>query len=116
MDAPSPKQQLGSSEGLAWVRSRIGEAPELSRYRLAREVCERLNWRDERGCLKEMACRKHLLHLERRGEIVLPPVRRLKPQRCRGCEPKLCAQAARCCEPWRALSLAAARFCLSLSQ
>ena len=83
MDAPSPKQQLGSSEGLAWVRSRIGEAPELSRYRLAREVCERLNWRDERGCLKEMACRKHLLHLERRGEIVLPPVRRLKPQRCR---------------------------------
>jgi ATP-binding cassette subfamily B protein len=33
-----------------------------------------------------------------------------------GCEPKLCAQAARCCEPWRALSLAAARFCLSLSQ
>ena len=33
-----------------------------------------------------------------------------------GCEPKLCAQATRCCERWRALSLAAARFCLSLSQ
>jgi len=81
MDAPSPKQQLGSSGGLAWVRSRIDEAPELSRYRLAQEVCERLNWRDESGRLKEMACRKHLLDLERRGKIVLPPARRLKPQR-----------------------------------
>ena len=39
-----------------------------------------------------------------------------KTVRVWGCEPKLCAQAARCCEPWRALSLAAARFCLSLSQ
>ncbi len=83
MQGPSPKQQLGSPEGLAWVRSRIGESPELSRYRLAREVCERLDWRSEAGRLKEMACRKHLLRLERRGEIELPPARRERPQRCR---------------------------------
>lgn len=83
MEVPSPKQQLGSPEGLAWVRSRVGESPGLSRYRLAREFCERVGWRSEAGRWKEMACRKHLLRLERRGEIVLPPARRARPQRCR---------------------------------
>jgi hypothetical protein len=79
----SPKQQLGSPEGLAWVRCLVGENPNLSRYGLAREVCERLDWRSETGRLKGMACRKHLLHLDRGGEIVLPPARRERPQRCR---------------------------------
>jgi len=87
MDAPGPKQQLGLPEGLAWICARVAEAPDLSRYRLAREVCERLDWRDRRGRLKEMACRKQLLHLERRGKIVLPPARRAKPQRNRDAIP-----------------------------
>lgn len=91
MDTPSPKQLLGSSEVLTWVRSRVGESPGLSRYRLAREVCERVDWRDAAGRLREMACRKHLLHLERRGEIVLPPARRARPQACR--EPVVAAPA-----------------------
>lgn len=83
MQEPSPKQQLGTPEGLAWLRGRVGESPDLSRYRLAREVCERLDWRSEAGRLKEMACRKHLLRLERGGAIVLPPARRERPARCR---------------------------------
>lgn len=83
MEAPSPQQQLGSPEVLAWIGSRVSETAELSRSGLAREVCERLEWRNEAGHLKEMACRKHLLRLERRGEIVLPPARRARPQRCR---------------------------------
>ena len=75
MEAASPKALLGSAEGLAWVRWRVSEAAGLSRYRLAREVCERLDWRDEQGRLKEMACRKQLVQLARRGEIVLPEAR-----------------------------------------
>lgn len=81
MDTVSPKDLRGSREGQAWVRQRVSENPSLSRYRLAREVCERLDWRDGVGRLKEMACRKQLLHLERRGAIVLPPAR---PVRWRG--------------------------------
>jgi hypothetical protein len=81
MDAP--RQQLDSPEGLAWVRSRVSADPTVSRCRLAREVCEHFGWRDPLGRPQEMACRKHLLQLERRGLIQLPPARRARPQRPR---------------------------------
>lgn len=53
----------------------------MTRAGLARAVCERLDWRDARGRLKAMACRKRLLGLERRGLIGLPPARRDRPGR-----------------------------------
>jgi hypothetical protein len=68
------KQQLSSSENLAWMRERMEADPNLTRYGLARQACARLNWTDPRGRLKQMACRKELVRLERRGEIVLPRV------------------------------------------
>jgi Domain of unknown function (DUF4338)/Transposase DNA-binding len=78
------RQQLNSPDGLAWVQSRVNEDPRLSRQRLARDVCEHFDWRDALGRLKEMACRKHLLQLQRRGLIQLPPARwRARPQRRR---------------------------------
>jgi Domain of unknown function (DUF4338)/Transposase DNA-binding len=83
MDA---RQRLTSPDGLTWVRSRVSENPGLSRHRLAREVCEHFDWRDALGRPKEMACRKHLLQLERRGLIQLPPARyRARPQCRRKC-------------------------------
>jgi len=63
---------------LAWIRARA-QAPKMSRYRLAREVCERFEWRDTRGRLKEMACRKRLGQMHRRGLIELPLIRRCFP-------------------------------------
>jgi hypothetical protein len=48
-------------------------SPRTPRYRLAKEVCTKLDWHDPLGRLREMACRKHLLALERQGRIVLPP-------------------------------------------
>jgi len=77
----TPHRQLESSESLAWIASRIGEDAGLSRYRLAKEVCQRLGWRDEAGRLKEVACRKRLLALERCGKIALPAARRAPPVR-----------------------------------
>jgi len=77
----TPDQQLASAESLAWIASRIGEDAGLSRYRLARAVCQRLEWRDAAGRLKEVACRKRLLVLERRGKIALPAARRRPPVR-----------------------------------
>jgi hypothetical protein len=72
MDA---RQRLTSPDGLIWVQSRVREDPRLSRQRLAREVCEHFDWRDALGRPKEMACRKYLLQLQRRGLMQLPPAR-----------------------------------------
>jgi len=77
----TPHQQLETAECLAWIGSRVGADAGLTRYRLAKEVCERFAWRDTRGRLKEMACRKRLVALERRGKIALPPARREPPRR-----------------------------------
>lgn len=79
MTQASPHQQLEDPATLAWLAARMQDAPELSRYRLAKEVCERLAWRDARGRPQELACRKRLLDLHRRGAIVLPCARRAPP-------------------------------------
>ena len=74
-----PHQQLRDPATVAWLAERMQTAPDLSRYRLAKEVCARLDWHDHRGRPQEMACRKHLLALHREGAIVLPPGRRAPP-------------------------------------
>jgi hypothetical protein len=71
----SAKAELCGAAGVAWISHRVSEAEGLSRYRLAREVCERFDWRDATGRLKEMACRKELVRLERSGVLVLPAAR-----------------------------------------
>jgi hypothetical protein len=82
MDAA--RQHISSPEGLAWVHQRVSEQPGLTRQRLARQVCEHFGWRDVLGRPKEMACRKYLLQLQRRGQIQLPPARyRAEPRQCR---------------------------------
>ena len=81
MEPLTPHQQLEAAESLAWIGSRVSEDAGLSRYRLAKEVCEQFEWRDARGRLKEMACRKRLIALERRGKIALPAARREPPRR-----------------------------------
>ena len=74
-----PRQQLREPATLCWLTERMEAEPELSRYRLAKEVCARLEWHDIRGRPQEMACRKQLLELHREGAIVLPPGRRPQP-------------------------------------
>jgi Domain of unknown function (DUF4338)/Transposase DNA-binding/Transposase Tn5 dimerisation domain len=72
-------ERLEAAETLNWIRARVGSDPGLSRYRLAKEVCERLNWRDACGRLQEMGCRKQLLRLARGGQLTLPQARRERP-------------------------------------
>ena len=50
----------------------LAENPAWNRSRLSRELCEKWNWRNDKGLLKDMACRTLLLKLERSGEICLP--------------------------------------------
>lgn len=54
------------------VRHCLATNPGWNRTRLSRELCERWNWRNGVGRLKDMSCRLLLLRLESRGEIRLP--------------------------------------------
>jgi hypothetical protein len=62
------------------IRALIAVSPPLSRYRLSREICERLNWRRANGQLKDMSCRVALLRMQADGLISLPPPRNAKPR------------------------------------
>jgi hypothetical protein len=79
MDSIAPHHRLASADSLAWINSRVGEDASLTRYRLAKEVCVRLDLCDAKGRPREMACRKQLLALERLGHIELPPPGRKPP-------------------------------------
>ena len=75
-------RKLGREEiiGLAqWIEEHL----QWSRKRLARELCERWCWRDQRGRLKDFAARSLLLKLEAQGYLRLPPLqvqkRRVRP-------------------------------------
>src|ERR1035438_10231177 len=57
---------------IQWLQGWIGEHAEWSRKRLARELCLRWGWRNERGQLKDFAARSFLLKLEVKGAIQLP--------------------------------------------
>ncbi len=63
------------------VRSLISTHPTWSRWRLSRVLCERWNWRNGVGELKDMAARSLLLKLQDRGLITLPARRRVAVNR-----------------------------------
>lgn len=60
---------------MAWLAGWINEHPQWSRKRFARELCQRWEWVDGHGRLKDFAARSLLLKLEARGLIKLPPLR-----------------------------------------
>ena len=63
-------------EQIAFLREFIREHPDSSRWKLSRQLCEALDWKQANGALRDVVCRGLLLMLERAGEIELPPVRR----------------------------------------
>ncbi len=71
--------QVFTEATLARIQELVESTPDLSRSALSRQVCEWLDWRDERGRLKEMSCRVALKRLEARGQIRLPPPRGAVP-------------------------------------
>jgi hypothetical protein len=64
---------------IAEVRALIAAHPEAHRRALSRLVCERWNWRQPNGVLRDMVCRGLLLQLHRAGQITLPPPRTTMP-------------------------------------
>lgn len=67
-------RSIGATE-LDWLRSALAAHPDWSRKRLARELCQRWQWRTPQGQLKDFAARSLLLKLQARGLVRLPPLR-----------------------------------------
>ena len=61
---------------IAFLREFIREHPHSSRWKLSRQLCEALGWKQANGALRDVVCRGLMLMLARAGEIELPPVRR----------------------------------------
>src|SRR5256884_2295101 len=68
--------QTIDSDQIAFLREFIREHPHSSRWKLSRQLCEALDWKQANGALRDVVCRGLLLMLERAGKIELPPVRR----------------------------------------
>ena len=64
---------------VAQIRALRTAHPELSRRALSRMLCERWDWRQANGVLRDMVCRGLLLALHRAGHIDLPPARTPAP-------------------------------------
>src|SRR5271154_322549 len=75
-------------EQIAFLREFIRERPDSSRWKLSRQLCEALGWKQANGALRDMVCRGLLLMLERAGQIELPPVRRHIRGQCRTGRPR----------------------------
>ena len=72
---------------LAQIQSLLNQYPEMSRYKLSRELARLWNWRTTGGQLKDMAARSLLLKLQHRGWIKLPARRMASPTRSGRVEP-----------------------------
>jgi Domain of unknown function (DUF4338) len=76
------------SDQIAFLREFIRTHANSSRWKLSRQLCEALGWKQPNGALRDMVCRGLLLMLERAGQIELPPVRRHIRGQCRTGRPR----------------------------
>lgn len=65
-------RQIGADD-LHSIRATISDHWTSGRSAISRLLCERWDWRQPNGQLKEMACRALLLSLEAKGALELPP-------------------------------------------
>ena len=67
-----------SSETIEWFKKAV-KNPDATRYGLAKELCERDDWRNNKGELCEGSARKILPRIADRVKVTLPPARSLPP-------------------------------------
>ena len=80
-------QEIGG-EQIIFLREFIAAHPTSSRWKLSRQLCEALGWKQANGALRDVVCRGLLLMLARAGQIELPPVRRYIRGQCRTGRPR----------------------------
>jgi len=64
-----------TDEDISFIQNIIDEHWHNSRSAISRVLCQRWNWTQPNGRLKDMACREVLVTLERVGHLKLPPGR-----------------------------------------
>ena len=77
-------------EDLAVIALLIEEHPQAHRRRLSQLLCQKWEWKNERGQYKDMAARTLMRKLEAAGLITLPPPRRPATNARRGASPPPC--------------------------
>jgi len=70
-----------TGEDLTFLRALLAQYPHWNRTALSRQLCERWNWRNGAGRLKDMAARTLLRKLQARGLLALPPPAHPHPPR-----------------------------------
>ena len=88
---PEPWRYRGQSidgEQVGFLKEFIAAHPTSSRWKLSRQMCEALGWKQANGALRDVVCRGLLLMLEREGVIELPPVRWQVRGQCRTARPR----------------------------
>ena len=80
-------QSIDSGQ-VAFLKEFIAAHPDSSRWKLSRQLCETLGWKQPNGALRDVVCRGLLLMLERAGQIELPPVRRIIRGQRRNARPR----------------------------
>src|SRR5881396_1437149 len=80
--------QTIDGEQIGFLREFIAAHQESSRWKLSRQLCEALGWKQPNGALRDVVCRGLLLMLERAGQIELPPVRRIIRGQRRNARPR----------------------------
>ena len=73
-----------SAEQVAAIRRLIEEHPQAHRRGLSQLLCQAWDWRDHLGRYRDMAARRLMLKLHRRGAITLPERRRAPTNAQRG--------------------------------
>jgi len=66
---------LFTPEELELVKDTVAKHRSLSRRKVAKIICERLNWRDFNGSLKVIAALEALRRMEEKGFLTLPPAK-----------------------------------------
>lgn len=64
------------SGDLERIKELLSRHPEWSRWKISLELCREWNWVNDKGQVKDIACRSLLRKLEGKGYITLPPCRR----------------------------------------
>ena len=72
-----------SVEELELIREITADFAALGLTEISRTICELLGWKRANGRLKNHECRLFLEHLQKRGLVSLPALRRLGPRRPR---------------------------------
>ncbi|MBU2261923.1 MAG: DUF4338 domain-containing protein [Proteobacteria bacterium] len=68
------KRTIGDAD-LPFIQAIIDDHWHCSRSAISRVLCQRWNWIQPNGRLKDMACREVMVTLERQGHLQLPPGR-----------------------------------------